>query len=312
MHPHGCCRWLTAKGQCRGPLTLRETRIALAGTRPGVTHAYSARDTMSVARWRRHPQPHRSPHEVEQPSETCRGLRHGERLGRNKRPARWGSLHTLRRACAHPCGGHSGPGPDLPRSRRRRHRRLDPGRDTRRDASANRRLRQSPGGLPPPGVAVTLVSSAITRMDGGYDAQHGQGRADQRQTREPSCCRDCSSILADRRPVRKQRSCGRVALGLPAELARWRRMPPRLVAQGTEPPRVRPPPGGGRRSRALAGRGHEVVAVDSHNALRQARRLGEPAASGCQSRDPREARLSSGHSGETSTTSQERVFVSFP
>jgi hypothetical protein len=62
----------------------------------------------------------------------------------------------------------------------------------------------------------------------------------------------------------------------------------------------------------LQARARSLWLRTDHNALRQlaSRRV---AASGCQSHEPRRVmRLSSGHSDETSTISQKRVFRSFP
>jgi len=129
----------------------------------------------------------------------------------------------------------------MPRSRRRRHRRIDPGRSRIvRRVSTPFALRQSPGGLPPRGVAVTMVFPDITRMSGGCDARARSGRADPPHSRKPSLRRGLLARLY------RQTACARatghgepVAIGSPAELATWKLSLPRLVARGTEPPRVR-------------------------------------------------------------------------
>jgi hypothetical protein len=178
----------------------------VAGSWPGVTHAYSARDTVSracsaptsaVTSFLR---AGRRSH-----YETCCGLQRGERLGAQGDPHVEVSTHTPE-SVAHPRSAASGPGPELACTRWRRHRRIDPGR------LRIRRTRERTVRHPPVSwwlshrlsAAVTLVSSDTTRMSAGLMLEHGLAVPTRGSLGNRGCHGDCSSVFADRRPLRKQ------------------------------------------------------------------------------------------------------------
>lgn len=176
----------------------------------------------------------------------------------------------------------------MPRSRRRRHRRIDPGRSRIvRRASTPFALRQSPGGLPPRGVAVTMVSLY------GYDARARSSRADPRQSRKPSLLRGLLARLYRQTAFARATGHGEpVAIGSPAELATWKLSLPRLVARGTEPPRVRVA-SRGKPLRIRVFRKTRTRCCDCNQSQRPSSSSprGGLAASGCQSRQPRRGRV---------------------
>jgi hypothetical protein len=126
-----------------------------------------------------------SPHKAERPP----GKPAAVCSGANGRGARSDphieSLHAPK-SVAHPCSS-IGSRARMPRSRRRRHRRIDSGRlRIARRVDKPFARRQSPGGLPPRGAAVTMVFPDTTRVSGGCDARARSSRADPRQSRKPS------------------------------------------------------------------------------------------------------------------------------
>jgi len=62
MHPCGCCLWSAAMGRAEVSTHFREPLVAEAGSWPGITQAYSARNTVSNAFQRRQLQSHRLLH----------------------------------------------------------------------------------------------------------------------------------------------------------------------------------------------------------------------------------------------------------
>jgi hypothetical protein len=119
-------------------------------------------------------------------NETCCGLQRGERLGAQGNPHVEVSTHAPK-SVAHPRSAASGPGPELACSRWRRHRRIDPGRlRIRRHASEPFAFHQSPGGLPPPECRGDAGFFRHHEDVGWLDARARSGRADSRQSREPS------------------------------------------------------------------------------------------------------------------------------
>jgi len=147
---------------------------------------------------------------------TCCGLQRGEQWGRTRRPAHRVSTRSEERGASVLRG--IGSRARMPRSRRRRHRRFDSGRlRIVRRAGTPFARRQSPGGLPPRGVAVTMVFPDITRMSGGCDARARSSRADPRQSRKPSLPRGLLVHLC--RQTASARATGHgepVAIGSPA------------------------------------------------------------------------------------------------
>jgi len=162
----------------------------VAGSWPGVTHAYSARDTVSracsaptsaVTSFLR---AGRTSH-----YETCCGLQRGERLGAQGDPHVEVSTHTPE-SVAHPRSAASGPGPELACSRWRRHRRIDPGcLRIRRHASKPFAFHQFPGGLPPPECRGDAGFSGITRMSDGLMLEHGLAVPTRGNSRKPRLLR---------------------------------------------------------------------------------------------------------------------------
>jgi len=236
------------------------------------------------------------------------------------------SLRTLRRAWRVRAASNRVPGPKLPRSRRRRHRRIDPVCLRVGDARANRSPSASLlAACHRLGAAVTsgfvrhrqgVAVPDTTRVSGGLiDARTRSGRVDPWHPRKPSLPPGLLVHLHRQTACREgDESCGPVHRRIASELATWRLAPPRLVARGTEPPRVRVASRGMPARMPRLSRGactkwwlRTATAPFVKLASRRARSLWLPVAPA-----PKGARLSSGHSGETSTTSQERVFMSFP
>jgi hypothetical protein len=145
-----------------------------------------------------------SPRRAESHYETCCGLQRGERLGAQGDP-HVRPLHTLRRARRIRAAQHRDPGPNLP---------VHGGVDT--DAStlaacvsADTRANRSPStsflaACHRLSAAVTLVSPDISRMSGGLMLEHGQAVPTRSNLGSRASCGDCSSVFADRRPLRER------------------------------------------------------------------------------------------------------------
>jgi len=189
----------------------------------------------------------------------------------------------------HPCCEQSGPGPVLFRSRRRRHRRIDPGCTVRHeDARANRRSPPETGGLPPlwcrgdAGFDQTPFERRVVQMPETAEAVPTRGRRGNHAGRG-----DCSSasgadgLSRKRRVLRTRRhqvasSAGKV------EAVR----PPRSACTGHGTASCSRAPGGDTAIAPLAEARARCCSRGRPQRPRLARREGGLAASGCQSAHP--------------------------
>jgi hypothetical protein len=246
--------------------------------------------------------------------ETCRGCGPAKRLERTRCPVPGLYTHSEERGAS--CNRQSGPGPETApftaaSTPTLRSCLLGASETRKQTVSLSASLLAIRHRL---GVAVTLVSADIARTSVGDNALARSSRADQRSSRKP---RSLPGLLVH--PCR-QTACATVTRLTDPSLSDCQRTgnvkacasSARCAGHRAASCAGSVPEGSHLAFVPLTRHAHDVVTANSRDALRLARLAAGFQPLAASRATPKGTRLSSGHSGETSTTSQERVFRSFP